>query len=283
MKKIVSSAFALLLSVSLFTGCAQNNENGNAQGNEGAAGQGQEKVTLIVGASPVPHAEILQQVKPLLEKEGITLDIKEFTDYTLPNQALNDGQLDANFFQHLPYLESFNKEHGTKVVPTVAVHFEPIGIYAGKLKSFNDVKEGSTFAVPNDPTNEARARQLLQAQGLIKLPEGAGLDVTAKDIQDNPKKIVIKEFDAAMIPRMLGEVDFAVINGNYAIDAGLKVKDALAAEDVNSLAAKTYANILAVREGENREAVKKLETALQSPEVKKFIEEKYEGSVVPMF
>lgn len=280
MKKLLSVVCTILVSASVMVGCAQNNQKGNTPATPAAPAQ---SVTLTVGATPVPHAEILQQVKPILQKQGINLVIKEFTDYVLPNQALSGGEIDANFFQHVPYMDKFNQEHGTKIVASVPVHFEPLGLYGGKQKSLDSVQVGSNFAVPNDPTNEARALLLLQSKGLIQLPANAGLNVTAADIKENPKKIVIKEFDAAMIPRMLGDVDFAVINGNYAIQAGLKVKDALAAEDKNSVAAKTYANVLAVRQGENRPEIKKLEDALHSDEVRKFIEQKYQGSVVPVF
>lgn len=256
--------------LAMLSGCAQNDEM-------------DESITLKVGATPVPHAEILEQVKPLLAKQGITLEVVQFTDYVLPNQSLQDGELDANFFQHVLYMEKFNQEHGTKITAHSPIHFEPLGLYAGMLKTLDDVKEGATFAVPNDPTNEARALQLLQAQGLIKVKEEAGLDATPVDITENPKNIIIKEFDAAMLPRMLGEVDYAIINGNFAMDAGLSITDALALESKDSLAAKTFANILAVRNGENREGIKKLAEAMQSPEVKKYIEDQYKGSVVPMF
>lgn len=282
MKRRWTSLLAIFFTFAILIGCAQNNEKGAAQ-EEQKNGKKGENITLKVGATPVPHAEILEQVKPIVAKEGITLEVVEFTDYVLPNQSLNDGELDANFFQHVPYMEKFNEEHGTKIQAHAPIHFEPLGLYAGKSKSLENVKEGAAFAVPNDPTNEARALQLLQDQGLIKIKEGAGLDATPVDITENPKKVIIKEFDAAMLPRMLGEVDYAVINGNYAMDAGLSVKDALASESKESLAAKTFANVLAVRAGENREEIKKLAEAMQSPEVKKFIEEKYKGSVVPMF
>lgn len=281
MNRHLGSLPAIFFAFAILIGCAQNDEKGAAQEEQKA--QKGENITLKVGATPVPHAEILEQVKPLVAKQGITLEVVEFTDYVLPNQSLNDGELDANFFQHVPYMEKFNEEHGTKIMAHTPIHFEPLGLYAGKVKSLENVPEGANFAVPNDPTNEARALQLLQDQGLIKIKEGAGLDATPVDITENPKNIVIKEFDAAMIPRMLGEVDYAVINGNYAMDAGLSVTDALASEGKESLAAKTFANVLAVRSDENREELKKLAEAMQSPEVKKFIEEQYKGSVVPMF
>ena len=211
-------------------------------------------------------------------------DIVVYNDYVQPNIAVDTGELDANFFQHYPYLESFNEERGTKVVSAGVTHYEPFGIYAGKVSSLADLKDGAKIAVPNDVTNEARALQLLAAQGLIKIKDGAGLTATKNDIVENPKNIELLEVEAAQVPRSLKDVDVAVINGNYAIEAGLKVKDALAVEDASSEAANTYANIIAVKEGnEKSEAILALLDAIQSPEVKKFIEDKYEGAVVPLF
>ncbi|GAB7388869.1 MetQ/NlpA family ABC transporter substrate-binding protein [Bacillaceae bacterium] len=280
----------LVLAVGLLAGCgggeqagapATEGQNGSAEAPESSAAK---PVVLKVGVTPVPHGEIMKQVKPLLEKEGIQLEIVEFTDYAQINPALDAKEIDANYFQHKPYLESFNKERGTEIVSVQDVHFEPLGIYPGKTKALNDVKEGAVIAVPNDPSNEARALFLLQEAGLITLPEDADLTVTPADIKDNPRKLQIKEFDAGMLPRVLPDVDLAVINGNYAIEAGLNVKDALAVESADSLAAQTYANIIAVRKGEeNREEIQKLVKAVTSPEIKKFIEEKYSGAVVPVF
>lgn len=239
---------------------------------------------IIVGASPAPHAEILNAAKEVLASKGYELDIVEYTDYVLPNNALDSGDLDANYFQHKPYLDSFNEQNGTKLVSAGAIHYEPFGIYVGKTSSLDELKDKATVLVPNDVSNEARALLLLEAQGLIKLKEGVGLEATRNDIVENPKNLDIVELEAAQLPRSLPDCDIAVINGNYAIEAGLKVSDALAAEDSESLAATTYGNIVAVREGdETTDATKALVEALTSPEVKQFMEEKYEGAVVPLF
>lgn len=238
---------------------------------------------IVIGASPAPHAEILKAAADVLAEKGYELDIKEYVDYIQPNLALESGDLDANYFQHLPYLESFNEENGTKIVPAAAIHYEPFGIYAGKTSSLEELPDGATVAVPNDTSNEARALLLLEAQGLIKLNEGAGLTATKNDIAENPKNIKLYEVEAAQIPRSIEDVDIAVINGNYAIDAGFKVSDALAVEDSQSIAATTYGNVIAVQEGhENDEAIKALVEALQSDEVKAFMESTYEGAVVPL-
>lgn len=247
-----------------------------------SAGEGLKKI--VVGASPAPHAEILDAAKEVLASKGYELDIVEYTDYVLPNNALDSGDLDANYFQHKPYLDSFNDQNGTKLVSAGAIHYEPFGIYAGKTASLDELKDKATVLVPNDMSNEARALLLLEAQGLIKLKDGVGLEATRNDIVENAKNLDIVELEAAQLPRSLQDSDIAVINGNYAIEAGLKVSDALATEDSQSLAATTYGNIVAVREGdENSEAVKALVEALTSPEVKRFMEEKYEGAVVPLF
>ncbi|WP_099469381.1 MetQ/NlpA family ABC transporter substrate-binding protein [Konateibacter massiliensis] len=240
--------------------------------------------TIKVGASPAPHAEILAQVKDVLADEGYTLEIVEYNDYVLPNTALDSGELDANYFQHQPYLDDFNAENGTDIVSAGSIHFEPFGIYAGKTASIADLAEGATIAVPNDATNEARALLLLEAQGLIKLKENVGLSATKLDIAENPLNLNIEEIEAAQIVRSLADVDLATINGNYAIDGGLSVSDALASEDSASLAATTYANIVAVQAGhENDEKIKALIGALQSDAVRQFIEEEYKGAVVPVF
>ena len=194
---------------------------------------------MVVGASPAPHAEILEAAKPLMAEKGYDLQVMIYSDYVQPNNALDAGDLDANYFQHLPYLESFNEQHGTKLVSAAAIHYEPFGIYAGKTASLEEVADGAVVAVPNDVTNEARALLLLEAQGLITLKEGAGLEATKNDIAENPKNLEIMEVEAAQIPRVLPDVDLAVINGNYAIEAGLKVSDALAIEDAESISATT--------------------------------------------
>ncbi|MBR5783498.1 MAG: MetQ/NlpA family ABC transporter substrate-binding protein [Clostridia bacterium] len=267
MKKIISIILIALVTLSLCVGCTQKDEN-----------------TIIVGASATPHAEILETVKPILEEQGYKLEIKVYDDYILPNTATEDGDLDANYFQHTPYLESFNTENGTHLTGIIAVHYEPYGIYAGTSTTLKDIPDGAAVAVPNDPTNEARALQLLADNGLITLKEGVGLAATKNDIVDNPKNLDIKEMEAAIIPGCLDSVAVAVINGNYAISAGLKVADALAVEDKNSAAAQTYANILALKEGnQDLPAIKALKEALLSDTVKEFIQTKYEGAVVAIF
>lgn len=244
----------------------------------------EELIPIVVGASPAPHTEILEAAKAILADQGYDLQIKEYTDYVLPNMALDSGDLDANYFQHYPYLEQFNAERGTKLSSAAAIHYEPFGIYAGKTSSLEELADKAKVAVPNDATNEARALLLLEAQGLIKLKEGAGLNATKNDIVENPKNLEIFELEAAQIPRSLPDVEIAVINGNYAIEAGLQVSEALAIEDAQSIAATTYGNVVAVQEGhEKDEAILALIDALTSDEVKKFIEEKYQGAVVPLF
>jgi len=239
---------------------------------------------IVVGASPVPHAEILAVAGEVLKEQGYDLQVKEFTDYVQPNLTLENKELDANYFQHKPYLDDFNKKNNTHLVSIAAIHYEPLGIYPGKTKSLSSLPDGATIAVPNDSTNEARALILLEANGIITLKKGAGFNATVKDIDKNTKNVQIKELEAAQIARSLPDVNLAVINGNYAIEAGLDVvKDTLAKEEKNSISATTYANILVVRKGdENREDIKALITALKSDAVKKFIEEKYKGSVIPV-
>ena len=235
--------------------------------------------TLKVGATPVPHAEILEVIKPLLEAKGYKLEIVEFTDYVTPNKALSSKELDANFFQHVPYLEEMNKKENLKLTYTVKVHVEPIAFYSETLKDIKDLPDGATIAIPNDPTNGARALILLANNGLIKVKDG--LLITAMDITENPKKLKFEELEAAAIARALQDVDGAVINTNYALEAGLNpVADALIIEDQNS----PYANILAVREDNKDDAgIKALGEALNSPEVKKFIADEYKGAIVPAF
>lgn len=292
---------AAALSLGLFAGCTNQTAQTTAQSAENTAAETTvaeakesteaaktdaptEKKAIKVGATPAPHAEILEEAKAVLEGKGYDLQIVEFTDYVQPNNALDAGEIDANFFQHVPYLDQFNEEYGTKLVSAAEVHYEPFGIYAGKTKALADLKDGAQIAVPNDVTNEARALQLLQQEGLITLKEGVGLTATKNDILENPKNLDIIEVEAAQVPRSLQDVDVAVINGNYAIEAGFKVKDALAVEAADSEAATTFANVIAVKEGnENNEEIKALVEAVKSAEVKKFIETKYEGSVVPLF
>ena len=293
MKKALCVITAAILAAGALTACggkkaeetaATTQAAGSAEETTAAAGETGELKTITVGASPAPHAEILAAAKEILKEKGYDLVIKEYTDYVQPNLALESGDLDANYFQHLPYLEQFNKERGTKLVSAAAIHYEPFGIYAGKTATLEELKDGATVAVPNDATNEARALLLLEAQGLIKLKEGAGLNATKNDIVTNDKKLDIKEIEAAQVPRSLKDVDIAVINGNYAIEAGLKVSDALAAEDSKSIAATTYGNVVAVKEGnEKNDAILALIDAITSDQVKQFIDEKYEGAVVPLF
>lgn len=243
------------------------------------------KVKLKVAASATPHAEILAQVKDELAEQGIDLVVTEYGDYVIPNTAVEDGDEDVNYFQHQPYLDQFNAENNTHLVSVAAIHYEPFGIYPGKTTNLDDLPDGASIGVPNDATNEARALQLLEAQGLIKVKEGAGLNATPNDIVENPKNLKFVELEAAMLPNVTSEMDLAVINGNYALQAGFSsAKDALALEDAESEAAQTFANVIVVKEGnENNEAVKALVKALQSDKVKDYINETYEGNVLPIF
>ena len=265
MKKLLVIALALVLAL----GCASALAD----------------TTLRVGATPAPHAEILEVVAPILAEQGITLEIVPFNDYIIPNTATESGEIDANYFQHVLYLNDFNEQNGTHLVAVEKIHYEPFGIYAGKTASLEELPEGAKIAVPNDGTNEARALLLLEAQGLITLNEGVGLTATKLDIAENPNNYDIQEIEAAQLPRSLGSVDVAVINGNYAIDAGLKASDALAIEDGTSdVIQNNYANVLVVKEGnETNEAILALAEALKSDAVKTFIEETYEGAVIPLF
>ena len=262
-----------------------SNASGDGEAGASSGESPAEGTTISVAASPTPHAEILNgPVRDLLEAEGYALDVREFTDYVLPNTATEEGEVDANFFQHGPYLESFNEERGTHLVSVAAVHFEPFALYAGRTASLDDLAEGSIVAVPNDTTNEARALLLLQQEGLLTLAEDAGITATTRDIVDNPLGIEFKELEAAAIPTVLADVDIACINGNYALNAGLSLDDALAVEADDSLAAQTYANVLVVREGnENSAKIQALAAALTSDETRAFIEETYQGAVLPVF
>lgn len=267
MKKLLTLTIAIILSLGAFAGCSSSNSSEES------------KKTIKVGATPVPHAEILEQAKPLLAAKGYTLEIVEFTDYVTPNTALAEGELDANFFQHIPYLEEFNKEKGLSLVYTAKVHIEPMGIYSNKVEDLASLADGATIAIPNDPSNGARALRVLEAAGLIKVAEG---DLVSKlDITENPKNFVIEELEAAMLPRQLENVDAAVINTNYALEADLNpTADALALESSDS----PYSNILVARaDNKDSEAIKALSEVLNSAEIKKFIEENYKGSIVPAF
>lgn len=280
MKKITSLILALVLAFSLVSLSACGGKATDDKNSDSA----DDKV-ITVGASATPHAEILEQVKQVLADEGYELKIVTYDDYVLPNQALADGTLDANYFQHKPYLDSFNAKNGTNLVSVGAIHYEPFGIYPGKSNDLENIADGATIAVPNDTTNEARALQLLAAQGLITVRDGAGLTATVNDITENPHNVKIEEIEAAQLPRTVQDVDFAVINGNYAIEAGFSVgKDALATEDASSEAAQTYANVLVVKEGnENDPAIQALYAALTSDTIKDFINNTYDGAVVPIF
>lgn len=276
-KKVIALLTGISVIGGLLTGCGSTDQT--------ASGGSDKKLeTIKVGACVTPHAEILNEISSKLEEQGYQLEVVEYNDYVLPNTALENGELDANYFQHQPYLDDFNKENGTHIAGVANIHFEPFGIYAGKSDSLDNLQDGASIAVPNDTTNEARALLLLQDQGLITLKEDAGLTATVVDIEDNPKKLEIKELEAAQVPKALQDVDVAAINANYAIEAGLKLSDALASEQSTSLAAQTYANIIAVKEGNEESAkTKALVEAVQSDDVKKFIEEKYDGAVVPVF
>ncbi len=280
MKKVLVIALSLVLIIAVFSGCGQSSpKSSSAPSAEGR--------TIKVGASVTPHAEILAVAKEVLAKENITLEIVEFTDYVQPNTAVESGDLDANYFQHQPYLTSFNADNGTHLVSVASIHYEPFGIYAGKTDSVANLKNGATISLPNDGSNETRALLLLQQEGVITLKDGinASSNATVRDIAANPLNIKFVEMEAAQLALALRDVDLAVINGNYAIQAGLNAStDALAVEDASGDAAQTYANILVVKEGnENDPAIQALVKALQSDEVRKFIEDTYDGAVVPIF
>lgn len=250
----------------------------------GCGGKDGEDKTIKVGASPAPHAEILKEVKAELEKDGYKLEIVEFQDYVQPNKALDAGDIDANYFQHKPYMDEFNAKQGTELVSIGAIHYEPLGLYQGEKKSLDELAEGDKIAVPNDTTNEARALLLLESEGLIKLKKDAGLTATKHDIVENPKKLEIVELEAAIIPRSMSSVAMGVINGNYALSDGIKDDTAITFESSDSEAAKTYANIIAVKKGnEDSEKSMALLKAMTSDNIKKFIEKKYGKAVVPVF
>jgi len=267
MKKIIAIVLALTLALSL-----------------AACGAKADEKTIKVGATPAPHAAILEQAKEILAKEGYTLEIVEFDDYVLPNTALSEGELDANYFQHITYMNNFNEEYGIKMVSAAGIHYEPFGIYAGKSASLAELPDGAKIGVPNDATNEARALLLLEQEGLIKLEEGVGLSATKDSIIENPHGYDIVETKAELLTATLTDVDIAVINGNYAIDAGLKVSEALAVEAADGAAAEAYVNVIAVMEGhENDAKIQALIKALKTAEIKAYIESTYEGAVVPLF
>ncbi len=267
MKKVIALILALTMALSL-AACSGSSDD----------------KTIKIGASPAPHAEILEIAKEILAKEGYTLEIVEYDDYIIPNKSLESGDLDANYFQHITYMRDFNVQFGTHLVDVAGIHYEPFGLYAGKCTSLEELPDGAQIAVPNDGTNEARALLLLEQEGLIKLKEGVGLSATKTDIAENPRGFDIVETKAELLPSILQDMDVAVINGNYAIDAGLKVSEALAVEEADGAAAEAYVNVVAVKEGSENEAkIQALVKALQSDEVKAYIEETYDGAVVPLF
>ena len=292
MKKLLALTLALVLCLGLAacgggtsTDTDTNADTSSDADTNGDATANGETITLTVGATPNPHAEILAQVKDDLAAEGIDLVVKEYSDYVVPNTAVEEGDLDANYFQHTPYMEKFNEENGTHLVSVGKIHYEPMGIYPGLTKTLEELPDGATIAVPNDATNEARALQLLAAQGLIELKEDAGLNATPNDITSNPKNLQFKELEAAMLPQTASEVDLSVINSNFAMEGGMNpATDYLASEDADSEAAQTFANIIAVKEGhENDPAIQALVKALQSDKVKEYIEKTYSGAVVAVF
>lgn len=283
--KIFASLLALTLALSLTACGSKSDDSAKADTTDDAQteqpAEPQEAVTLNVAASPTPHAEILKQCVPILAEQGIDLQIHEYSDYVVPNTAVEDGDEDANYFQHVPYLDDFNTTRGTHLVSVTGVHIEPMGIYAGRVSSLEDLPDGAVIAVPNDATNEGRALLLLEAQGLITLDDSSNLTATPNNIVDNPKNLEFQELEAATIPSVLADVDLAVINSNYALGAGLNpTTDALAIESSDS----PYVNVLVVKEGnENNEAIQALVDALHSDTIRDYITETFDGAVVPAF
>ena len=270
-KKVLAVVLALVFTLAFCTAC-------------GGSSEGDADKTIKVAATPAPHAEILYEIQDALAADGWTLEVVEFEDYVLPNEAVTSGECDANYFQHQPYLDQYNEENGTDIANAAAIHYEPLGVYKAQKDSFDALEEGDKVGVPNDVTNEARALQLLAANGVITLKEGVGLEATPLDIVDNPKNIEIYEAEAATLPASLPDLALAVINGNYAIGGGLTADDAIAFEAADSEAATTFANVIACAAGnENSDKVQALVKALQTDEVKAFIEEKYQGSVQVSF
>ena len=303
LKGILAGILTGVLAVGLLTGCgagdAQTTDAAVEEATEEAATEAEAQETeeaaevqeaevesqgtITVAASTTPHAEILAKAAEILAAEGWTLEVTEFDDYVQPNLVVESGEFDANYFQHIPYLDSFNEEQGTHLVNAGGIHYEPFGIYPGTKASLDEVAEGDVIALPNDTTNEARALLLLQDNGLLTLADGAGLTATVNDIVDNPHNIKFQELEAAQVSRVKDEVAYVVLNGNYALAAGFSVgQDAIAYETSESEAAKTYVNVIAVKEGsENNDGIKALVGALKSDEIKSFINETYDGAVVP--
>lgn len=292
-KKVLSSILAGVLAVSVLAGCgAKTDENaqdsgntagGNAETTEDVSDKTASKGTITVAASATPHAEILEAAKPILAEEGWDLEVTVYDDYVLQNEVVESGEMDANYFQHVPYLDSFNEERGTHLAEVGKIHYEPFGIYAGTKSSLEDIAEGDVIAVPNDTTNEARALLLLQDNGIIKLKDGVGLEATVNDIAENPYQVEIQELAAEQVARVKDEVAYIVLNGNYALQAGFSVaKDALTYEKSDSEAAKTYVNVIVVKEGnEENEGIKALVDVLKSDTIKEYINSTYDGAVIP--
>lgn len=272
-ERIISGILTALLISGVLSGCGSSSKEASSKDGK----------VIKVAASATPHAEILEEVKPVLKEKGWDLQVTVFDDYVQPNDVVESGDFDANYFQHIPYMEDFNEKHGTHLVDAGDIHYEPFGIYPGAKENLSNLADGDTIAVPNDSTNEARALLLLQDNGLITLKDGVGLEATITDIVSNPKNLKIQELQAAQIPRVINEVAFAILNGNYALQAGFSVaKDSVAYEKSDSAAAKTYVNIIAVKKGnENNEGIKALVEILKSDKIKNFINEKYDGSVIP--
>ena len=281
-KYLFAALAAVLVAATLaLTGCGASSGSGGAETPEEIGADG----VITVAASPTPHAEILNDVvAPLLADEGYTLEVKEFSDYVLPNTATEEGEVDANYFQHQPYLDTFNEEKGTHLVSVADVHFEPYALYSNSLTDLDQLEDGAKIAVPNDTTNEARALLLLEQEGLIKLDPNAGVTATEKDIIENPKNLEIVPVEAATVTRIMDDVDVAAVNGNYALGAGLDPDSALAREADDSVSAQTYPNVLVVREGnENSPAIQALVKAITSDEVRTYLEEKFPGAVIAVF
>lgn len=278
MKKLLTLVLTGILATGVLAGCGASKEDSAASDSANA-----DLKVIKVAASATPHAEILEEAKAFLEEKGYNLEVTVFDDYVQPNEVVESGDFDANYFQHIPYLESFNEEKGTHLVNAGGIHYEPFGIYPGTKDNLEDITEGDKIAVPNDTTNEARALLLLQDNGVITLKDGVGLEATVNDIAENPYNVEIVELEAAQVARVVDETAFVVLNGNYALEAGYSVsKDALAYETSDSEAAKTYVNVIAVKEGnEESDAVKALIEVLKSDDIKNFINEKYDGAVIP--
>lgn len=284
-KRVLSAILASVLTLSVFAGCGGDSgeTNQNAAGTENAGNTEASVTTIKVGASSTPHAEILEVAKPILAEQGYNLEITVFDDYIIPNEVVESGEMDANYFQHVLYLNNFNTEKGTHLVNAGGIHYEPLGIYPGKKAALEEITAGDVIAVPNDVTNGARALLLLEENGLIKLKEGAGLTATKNDIEQYIVEIEIQELAAEQVARVKEEVAYVVLNGNYALQAGFSVgKDALVCENAESEAIQNYVNVIAVKEGnENNEAIKALIDVLKSEDIKEYIDENYDGSVIP--